>query len=122
MFEFAGDNKVYLVSIGLMARYRRTKAFKLLLNSFFDILLTLARDGIFVGGFLANAYTDSGVAMCRAFGMSHRRRHRERGDVFESNMPDILCQQPCRDYSELRTLYRQHFSPPDAADQQIRSS
>ncbi|HMJ87872.1 MAG TPA: toll/interleukin-1 receptor domain-containing protein [Vicinamibacterales bacterium] len=121
VFEFPGDYKIYLVSIGLLPRYRRTKAFILMLNSLFDILLTLARDGIFISSVLANAYTESGIAMSRTFGMTRHGRHREQGDVFESAMVDILRQQPCRDYTELRRLYSEHYSLPDTADDQVRS-
>jgi hypothetical protein len=110
VFELPGSYKIYLVSIGLLPRFRRTKAFKLLLNSLFDVLLTLGRDGILIDSVLANAFTTSGTAMCRTFGMHHLRSHLERGEVFEADMATILAQPACAEYGELRALYEQHFT------------
>ncbi len=109
VFEFPGDYDIYFVSIGLLPQYRRTKAFKLLLHSLFDVLLALARDGIFIRRVCANAYTDSGIAMCKTFAMTNERRHRERGEVYEATMLDILGAQPCNEYVAVREIYRSHF-------------
>ncbi|HYK01960.1 MAG TPA: toll/interleukin-1 receptor domain-containing protein [Thermoanaerobaculia bacterium] len=122
IFEFPGDYDIYFVSIGLLPQYRRTKAFKLLLSSLFDVLLTLARDGIFVRRVCANGYTDSGVAMCKTFSMRNECRHRERGEVFEATMMDILSAQPCNEYAELRRLYSAHYSSTTRDNEKVRAS
>ncbi|HEX3070326.1 MAG TPA: hypothetical protein VHX14_17295, partial [Thermoanaerobaculia bacterium] len=105
IFEFPGSYSAYFVTFGLRAQYRRTKGFKLLMHSFFDVLGSLAKDGIYIDQVCANAYTDSGTALCKTFGMSPTCTHSERGTIFRSKMDDILASEACADYAELRRVY-----------------
>jgi hypothetical protein len=105
VFEFPGSYSAYFVTFGLRAQYRRTKGFKLLMHSFFDVLQSLAKDGIYIAEVCANAYTDSGIALCKTFGMNASCTHSERGTIFRAQMEGILASEACSDYAELRRLY-----------------
>ena len=109
VFELPSHYSIYFVSFGLLSIYRKTKAFKLLLNSLFDVLLDLAKDGIFVKEVCANAFTDSGAALCKTFGMTYLVPHTEHGKIYITSMVDVLRLDICNEYSELATLYRNHF-------------
>lgn len=99
LFELPGRYPIYFVSFGLLPRYRRTKAYKLLLESLFDVVRGLAADGIVVDQVCANAFTASGEAMCKTFGMSPVAQHSDKGRVFLSTMSDILAKDVCRQFS-----------------------
>lgn len=90
LFELPGTYDIYFVSFGLMPRFRRPKAVTLILRSFVDVLADLARNGITISRVCANAYTASGVALCRSLGMSYRRPHAAKGQIFEATMTTLL--------------------------------
>ncbi len=99
LFELPGRYPIYFVSFGLLPRYRRTKAYKLLLESLFDVVRGLAADGIVIDQVCANAFTPSGEAMCKTFGMSSVVQHSDKGKVFLSTMSEILAKDVCRQFS-----------------------
>src|SRR5205085_4551924 len=84
VFELPGSYTAYFVTFGLRAQYRRSKGFRLLMHSFFDVLRSLANDGIFIDQVCANAFTPSGVALCKTFGMQEHCQHGERGTIFRA--------------------------------------
>jgi hypothetical protein len=111
VFELPGTYSIYFVSFGLLPRYRRTKGYKLLLDSLFDVLLDLAKSGIFVDRVCANAFSTSGEAMCKTFGMTFVQSHAQRGRVYTTTMPELLGLEICARYTELRSAYANPGSP-----------
>lgn len=105
VFELPGSYTAYFVTFGLRAQYRRSKGFRLLMHSFFDVLRSLAKDGIYIDEVCANAYTQSGIALCRTFGMREHCQHRERGTIFRATTSEILASAACTEYKDLQKVY-----------------
>jgi len=112
LFEFPGSYPIYFVSFELLPRFRRTKAYRLLLDSFFDVLLTLARDGIFIEQVCANAFSSSGEAMCKTFKLSYVRPHTERGKIYLGDVPHLLKSGSWDGLVPLRKAYAERSSAP----------
>jgi hypothetical protein len=112
LFELPGHYPIYFVSFGLLPRFRRTKAYKLLLNSLFDVLHDLAKDGIFIDQVCTNAFSLSGEAMCKTFGLTCLRPHSDRGKVYIGSVISMLQLEVCQGYRELRALYAGRSSIP----------
>jgi hypothetical protein len=106
LFEFPGTYPVYFVSFGLLPRFRRTKGYKLLLDSLFDVLFQLAKDGIFLDQVCANAFTLSGDSMCKSFGLKCVGPHLEKGNIYCSTVSEILKSDICAGYKDLIALYK----------------
>jgi len=121
VFELPGRYSIYFVSFGLFPRFRRTKGLKLLVDSLFDVLLGLARHGIFVEQICANAFSDSGEGLCKTFGMKYLAKHKERGNIYVATLAEILELDVCREYTELIALYHNHSSA-SGDDQKVRTS
>ncbi len=92
LFELPGWYDVYFVSIGIQPRFRRPRAIAQLFNSLLDSLDALARDGVYIRQVCANAYTRSGVALCRSLGMTEVGVHQEHGRIFLGTMANLLQQ------------------------------
>lgn len=110
LFELPGRYPIYFVSFGLLPRFRRTKGYKLLLYSLFDVLLQLAKDEILLDQVCANAYSSSGDSLCKSFGLTHVGPHSEKGNIYASTIPAILGSDICvgyRDLKELIALYEE---------------
>jgi hypothetical protein len=105
LFELPGTYPLYFECIGLLPSYRRTKAYNALLGSFFDVLLEHGQNGIFFDRLGANAYTPSGVAMCKSFGFEPLGPHVDRGRMFAGRMSHFLQLPVCARFRDLQTLY-----------------
>ncbi len=114
VFELAGSYSAYFVTFGLKAQYRRSRGFKLLMHSFFESLRQLATNGVYIDQFCANAYTDSGIALCRTFGLSKSGMHYEKGTIFRGSAGDLLASPACLEYRELKQLYSDRSLVSDA--------
>jgi hypothetical protein len=106
LFELPGRYPIYFVSFGLLPRFRRTKGYKLLLDSLFDVFFQLAKDGILLDQVCANAFTPSGDSMCKSFGLKFVGPHLEKGNMYCSTVSEILESNICTGYRELITLYK----------------
>jgi hypothetical protein len=105
LFELPGTYPIYFVSFGLQARFRRTKAYKLLLDSLFDVIRGLATDGIFIDRICANAFSPGGESMCKTFGMRCIQKHSDRGKIYATTLSEVLSLEICRGYTDLIRLY-----------------
>jgi len=110
VFELPGEYPIYFVSFCLLPRYRRTKAFTLLLEALGEVILNLASEGIFLDRVCTNAFTASGVAMCKMFGLSLRQPHREHGQIYVGAMAQIMDSTPWQHHSRLRAAYAARLS------------
>lgn len=105
LFELPGWYDIYFVSIGLEPKYRRPKAVAKLFHSLLAVADELAKSGIYLREVCANAYTPSGVALCRSLGMTYRRDHRERGRIFTASFTALLDTIPLEGKESLIALY-----------------
>lgn len=121
VFELPGSYPLYFVSFGLMPRLRKTKGYRLLVNSLFDVLLELAKEGIFINQICANAFTPSGESLCKTLQMKYLHPHAERGKVFMTTLNDILRLEICQEYKELIVLYQRSLSF-SSDDKQVRAT
>jgi hypothetical protein len=108
--DFPGDYDIYFVSIALRQGYRNHDDRILLFGSFFEVIHSLAKDGIFIKNIVTNAYTTDGHRTCIRFGMKIITHHMEHGDVFMRTMypfgeNDNFLE---RD-TEIRELYTRHY-------------
>lgn len=112
IFELPGWYDIYFVTIGLAPKYRRPKAVAKLFQSFLSVAGDLARNGIFIREICANAYTPSGVALCKSLCMRYRVAHRERGQIFSTTFSEIIQAVPLEGKDALAALYSSNN--PDA--------
>lgn len=106
IFEMPGLYDIYFVSIGLLPKYRRSRAITLALKSIAGVFVDLAGEGIFIREICANAYTSSGEAMCKSIGMKYVKDHADHGRVYCAKFPALLSEGLFSDNPELRRLYR----------------
>jgi hypothetical protein len=103
--ELPGRYRMYFVQVCLRPRFRFPRTTRLLFASVFDVLLELAREGVFVEDVCANAYTETGRALCRTFHLERRGPHIERGVLFASAVGAVLSHPLAGRSPELRGLY-----------------
>jgi hypothetical protein len=109
LFELPGWYDIYFVSIALRARFRRPKVLIQMTRSLLEVLTDLARNGVFVRQVCANAYTPSGVGLCRSLGMAEVGRHEERGRIFLAPMSELLARLATED-SWVATRYSEAWA------------
>lgn len=105
LFELPGWYDIYFVSIGLQPKYRRPKAVAKLFHSLLDVACDLAKSGIFLREVCANAYTASGVSLCRSLNMNYSGVHRERGKIFTGSFRELIETLPLEGKDSLLALY-----------------
>jgi hypothetical protein len=96
-----------------LPRLRKTKGFKLLINSLFEVLLELAKEGVFINQICATAFTPSGESWCKELQMTYLKPHAERGKVFVTTLSDLLGLKVFQEYKELVALYHKHLNFSD---------
>ncbi len=104
--EFPGRYRVYFVQVCLRPRFRFPHITRLLFSTIFDVLLELAQDGVFIEEICANAYTETGQALCRTFRLTRRGPHVERGEIFAGTIGTVLAHPLAVRSPELRGLYQ----------------
>jgi TIR domain len=107
IFEITGRYNIYFVSVCLLPNYRGTSAVRLLFDSMFVQLTELARQGIFIDEICANAYTPTGEAFCKSFGLTYLRDHADHGKIYCGTFAQFFRNRFLNSYSELRRLYTQ---------------
>ena len=109
LFELPGQYDMYFVSICIQARFRRTPAVHLLFSSLLRTITGLARQGVFFRDVCANAYTPSGAAICRSFGMEYVRDHVSHGQVYVRKFYPFPEHGIFNDFAALVQLYAEKF-------------
>jgi hypothetical protein len=105
IFEFPGHYDIYFVTFSIVAQHRRTHSFLLLFESLVHVLMNLAKQGVFIREITANAYTKTGISMCRSLGMNYIRAHIDHGEIFNGKVQDMLKLNIFRRYPLLVKLY-----------------
>ncbi len=97
----------YVVAVCMRPKYRNARNMQLLFGSFLDALQSSARNGAFIRELTANAYTDSGIALCRALRMKRLCDHIDRGEVYHAPIATIIGHPLSVKFPELVRLYRE---------------
>ena len=100
-----GKYKLYFRSILLLEKYRGTEASHLLVSSFFDVLINLAKMNTFVEEICANAYTPQGKALCKTFQMEYLGEHKPNGSLYVRKMAELPNHPIIRENPELIQRY-----------------
>jgi hypothetical protein len=105
-----GEYDIYVVMFVIAHAYRRAGS-AMLLRGFFENLLTLARDGIFVRRMSANAFTPAGVRLAPIFGLEPACPHVKRGHIYARTITPGIKQPFPAVFPELNHLY--HARQPE---------
>jgi len=85
-----GIYNIYFICINIKQMYQKTKAIQLMLDSLMNVLADFAEQEVFFEKVCAQAYTDSGTALCKSLGLKYHKKHFDSGDVYIQNVLDIL--------------------------------
>jgi serine/threonine protein kinase len=106
LFELPGWYNIYVVSICILPQYRKTALIRSLFRSMLETFAEMARNGVFVQEICANAYSPSGVSLCKSLGLSHCRPHDHFGEIYVGSFRGLLEGTLFDWFPELRALYR----------------
>lgn len=101
-----GIYNVYFSNICLKEQYRKTIVFKTLLFSIIEVIEKWAKEGIYINEVCAQAYTTSSKNLCRSIGLDFIKSHIDHGDIYCGHIYDLVEENFCNDFTELRNLYR----------------
>ena len=96
---------IYFVQVCLHPQYRRPRQVRLLFETFFEVLDTLAADGIFISEICANAFTNVGVSLCRSFNLEWICKHSQHGEMYLGQISAVLKHSLARRFPELQRRY-----------------
>jgi hypothetical protein len=105
LFELPGSYNIYFVSICLLPQMRRTWAIRMLYLSILDVIETLSLDGVFIKEICTNAYTSSGIALCKNFGFSYIGEHVGHGKIFLKSFRELIDHDLFNNYPNLKKVY-----------------
>ncbi|MGC8515885.1 MAG: metallophosphoesterase family protein [Thermoplasmata archaeon] len=77
-----GRYDIYFLNIRMKKEYRGINWSKLLIESIFQSISDMAKNGIFIDEIVTNSYTGSAVAISKKFGLQPLKDHKERGKVY----------------------------------------
>jgi uncharacterized protein DUF4145 len=102
---FGGTHRIYFVVISILPRYRSHRTLRLLIESFLELLIDLAEQGIFVEEICTNAFTQAGEGLCRTVGMTHACNHQEKGKIYTLRLLPLKGHSALKGYPKLIELY-----------------
>jgi hypothetical protein len=123
-FELPGWYDIYFVSMGLLPQYRNPRYIDLLITSLIDVLLTLARSGVFIRRVCTHAYTTHGISLCKSLAMTPLHPHIDGGFVYTARLVDIIPRCRLSGHEVLLNSYVQAWNtfPPERAEHDLSSS
>ncbi|MEN8907971.1 MAG: hypothetical protein ABF289_18620 [Clostridiales bacterium] len=101
----AGIYNIYVSNICLKTRYRRTIVFRKMLFSIIDLFEEWANQEIYIKELCTQAYTDSGVNLCKSIGLKFYRHHIDHGDIYCGYIYDLVNQPFCKNNEKIKKLY-----------------
>jgi len=110
--EYPGDYNMYITIFCLKPKFRRPTEVTKLFDSFLEMLTDLARHGVFFREVCANAFSPSGVALCRNFGMTPVKPHVSRGVIYIKQFYPFPDHHVFNRNVEFVELYERHFTDP----------
>jgi hypothetical protein len=104
-FLLQGIYDIYFIVICLRETYRKTFALKQMLFSVMELFEEMALNGIFVNEICTQAYSDSGIALCKSIGLKYLKNHIDKGKVYHGTILDILKHPLYAKFSKLKEMY-----------------
>jgi hypothetical protein len=104
-----GTYNIYYMSICIRTGYKRTMAIKKLFNALLEIFDELATYDIFINEICTLAYSNSGKSICETLKMKFYKKHIDHGEIYYTNMKDVLNSKVCKDYTELKKKYENYL-------------
>ena len=108
-FELGGRYHMYFVMMALKPQFRHCEAIHALYHSFFGVMENLAEKGVFFDEVVTNAYTPSGVGVCRSLGMQFLTRHVNHGDIYWTKLYPLPNTPAAKEHPKLSSLYAAEF-------------
>jgi hypothetical protein len=102
-----GVYKAYFTMLAISEPYRGIANTRLLFDSFFEALDQLANNGVFISEIVANAYSDSGIAVCKTFKMECIAKNKVEGFVYAGSIQTVLNHPIGDKFPALRDKYAQ---------------
>ncbi len=103
--ELPGIYSLYFITICIRLEDRNIHAFKELLESFFDFLEELAKNGSFIKEICANGFTPKGRSLCEGLGMKKVCDHKDEGVVYHMTLMPLLSHRLLQRFKALRVYY-----------------
>jgi hypothetical protein len=92
--------------IAISEPFRGAQSLRLLFDSFCQALDHLSTNGVFVSELVANAFSETGMAMCKSFKMQPVVKNKIEGTVFSAPISNVLTHPMARRYPDLIRKYR----------------
>jgi CHAT domain len=105
-FEVPGDYDIYFAGLVIDPVYRTPASFTMLFGSLLDTLYSLAEDDVYIRRVCTNAFTASGVSLCRTLRMKEVVDHFDHGKIFLAPMAQLLEQKIAGMHPKLQRTYR----------------
>jgi hypothetical protein len=102
-----GIYNVYFSNIVLKEKYRKSKVFGILFDSILTLLEEWAQQDIFIKEICAQAYSDSGINLCKTLGLKFIKKHVDHGEIYCSYVYDLTETRFCNRFKNLRILYKE---------------
>lgn len=104
-FELPGFYNIYFVSISILPSYRGVHNFRLLLDSLFQQFTELACRDIYFKEICVNAFTQSGVSLCKTLEMEYIGEHKDKGKLFIQKFHPLPNLRIFQNYPEFVSIY-----------------
>jgi len=102
-----GIYNIYFSNICLKKHHRKSKVFKILWESIIELFQEWAKDGIYIKEICAQAYTTSGINLCKTAGLQFHKNHIDHGEIYCGYVWDLVENKYCNEFEEVRKLYQE---------------
>jgi hypothetical protein len=101
-----GVYNIYFSNIVLKEKYRKSKVFGILFDSILELIEEWAKEDIFINEICAQAYSDSGINLCKTLGLKFIKKHVDHGEIYCGYVQDLTETRFCNRFENLRILYK----------------
>lgn len=108
-YDFPDFYKLYLCSVVIDPDYRGSIAFKMLYEAYFDKLLNLARNDVFVSEIIADAVTKDGEKLCNFIGMKKINDTQHGSAIFKTTLLPPSIRVTTKKAKHLAILYQKRY-------------
>jgi hypothetical protein len=100
-----GVYNVYFVAICLDEKYRNTRSIGVLLQSVVQVAEELAENDIYIDKICAQAYSESGRALCKTLKFDYVKEHIDHGEIYQGTMHHLINRPFARKNKKVIELY-----------------
>ena len=100
-----GTYDIYFIVICIRETYKKAFALKQMLLSVMELFEEMASNGIFINEICTQAYSESGIALCKSIGLKYLKDHVDKGQVYHGNISDLLVHPLSAKFDNLRNIY-----------------